>query len=104
MAKTVKLMVVHRDPSASWEKVEENWGKLANVESATWVRTFFNKKEGMRYCIWMAQNAEDLKKIFEDLNISWVSIMEVEETVPDLWGKKWEEHLAAEEKADTLAF
>jgi hypothetical protein len=31
-------------------------------------------------------------------------MLEVEETVPDLWGKKWKEHLAAESKADTLGF
>jgi len=104
MAKLTKFMVVHRDPNVSWEKVEKNWRKLANVESATWVRTCFNKKEGVRYCVWLASTADDLKKIFAELNISWESMMEVEETVPDLWGKKWDEHLAAEEKADTLGF
>jgi len=104
MAKLMKFMVVHRDPNVSWEKVEKNWRKLANVETVTWVRTCFNKKEGVRYCVWLAPEADDLKKIFTDLNIAWESIIEVEETVPDLWGKKWEEHLAAEEKADTLAF
>jgi hypothetical protein len=75
MAKMLKYMVVHKDPNISWEKVEENWAKLAKVEKCTWVRTF-----------------------------SFESIIEVEETVPDLWGKKWEEHLEAEEKASTLAF
>jgi hypothetical protein len=104
MAKLKKIMVVHHDPNVSWEKVEENWRKLANVESATWVRTYFNKKEGVRYCVWLASNAEDLKKIFSDLAISWESILETEETVPDLWGKTWEVHLEVEGKADTLAF
>ena len=50
------------------------------------------------------ENKRTLKSIFIDLDISFESIIEVEETVPDLWGKKWEEHLAAEEKASTLAF
>lgn len=104
MAKLAKFMVVHRNPNISWEKVEENWGKLANIKEAIWLRTCFNKKEGVRYCVWMAQNVEDLKKIFGDLDISWESMLEVEETVPDLWGKKWEEHFSAEAKADTLAF
>jgi hypothetical protein len=46
-----------------------------------------------------------LEEIFDDLAISLETIVEVEETVPDLWGKKrWEEHLAEEAKADTLAF
>ncbi len=104
MGKLTKFMVYHDNPDISWEKVEENWGKLANVEEATWVRTYYNKKEGVRYCVWLASNAEDLKKIFSDLAISWESILETEETVPDLWGKTWEEHLEVEEKADTLAF
>ena len=105
MAQLKKFMVVHRDPNISWEKVEENWIKLAKVEGGKWIRTCFNKKEGVRYCVWMAQNEEDLKKIFDDLHVSWESMLEVEETVPDLWGKKkWEEHLAAEAFADTKGF
>ena len=104
MAKLLKFMVVHRDPDVSWEKVEENWGKLANVESATWVRTCFNKKEGVRYCVWLSPDDETLKKIFSDLDVSWESMLEVEETVPDFWGPKWKEHLEADAKADTLAF
>jgi hypothetical protein len=45
-----------------------------------------------------------LKSIFSELDISWESILEVEETCPDLWGKKWEEHLEAEADASTLGF
>ena len=104
MAKILKYMVVHNDPNISWKKVEENWAKLANVEKCTWVRTFFNRKKGVRYCEWLAPDEKTLKSTFTDLDISFESIIEVEETVPDLWGKKWEEHLAAEEKASTLAF
>lgn len=42
--------------------------------------------------------------IFNELSLSWESMTEVEETTPDLWGKKWEAHLKADAKADTLAF
>lgn len=104
MAKMLKYMVVHKDPNISWEKVEENWAKLAKVEKCTWVRTFFNREKGVRYCEWLASDEITLKSTFVDLDISFESIIEVEETVPDLWGKKWEEHLEAEEKASTLAF
>ena len=104
MAKMSKYMVAHRAPDISWGKVEENWSKLANVESATWVRTYFNKNLGVRYCVWLAPSDNVLKSIFSDLNISFESIVEVEETVPDLWGKRWEEHLAREEKASTRGF
>ena len=105
MAELLKFMVVHKDPNISWEQVEENWRKLANVESATWVRTCFNKKEGVRYCIWLAPDDVTLKNVFSDLHVTWVSMLEVEETTPDLWGKKkWEEHLAAEATADTKGF
>ncbi|UCF89892.1 MAG: DUF4242 domain-containing protein [Desulfobacterales bacterium] len=103
MTKMLKYMVVHVDPDITWDKVEENWGKLANVERATWVRTCFNREKGVRYCIWLAASEDELKSIFSELNVSWESIVEVEETVPDLWGKKWEEHLKAEAEASTLA-
>jgi hypothetical protein len=105
MTKMTKFIVYHNDPIISWDKVEKNWRKLANVEKATWVRTYFNKEKGMRYCLWLAPSREELKEIFDNLDISLESIVEVEETVPDLWGrKKWEEHLKAESAADTLAF
>ena len=104
MAHTTKFMVVHKDPNISWTEVEQNWRALANVESAAWVRTFFNKKEGVRYCLWQAADENKLRSIFDEFNVSWDSILEVEETTPDLWGRKWREHLEKEEKADTLAF
>lgn len=104
MAKQEKFMVVHRDPSVSWDKIEENWAKAANVESATWIRTYFNRKEGVRYCLWLTEGAENLKELFKSLDVSWVSILNVEETIPDLWGAKWDEHVKADSTADTLAF
>jgi hypothetical protein len=104
MGKMKKYMVVHRDPAIRWETVEKNWAKLANIETATWIRTCFNRKEGMRFCIWLSPSEEHLKEIFKNMDVGWESIWEVEETVPDLWGGKWEEHIKAEEKADTLGF
>ena len=95
-------MVVHVDPTIPWSKVEENWRKLANIESATWIRTCYNKEKGVRYCEWLASDEKELRKVFSDLEISWESMMEVQETVPDLWGDKWKAHLEAEETADTL--
>ena len=104
MAKMLKYMVVHNDPNISWEKVEENWTKLANVERCKWLRTLFNREKGLRYCEWLAPDELTLDLLFEDLDISYESIVNVEETVPDLWGKRWEEHLAAEETASTRGF
>ncbi len=103
MGKMLKYMVVHKDPDIPWGKVEKNWAKLANVEKCKWVRTFFNRKKGVRYCEWFAPDEKTLKATFVDLDISFESILQVEETVPDLWGKKWKEHLAAEEMASTKA-
>ena len=94
MAELLKYMVVHKDPDISWDKVEE----------ATWVRTCFNREKGVRYCVWLAPTKEVLESIFKELNIFYESIMRVEETVPDLWGKKWEEHLEAEETSSTKGF
>jgi hypothetical protein len=96
-------MVVHRAPDLNWAVVEENWRKLARIESATWVTTYFNVDEGVRHCLWHAPDRAALEKTFGDLEISFESITEVEETKPDMWGEgKWEEHLAAEATADTL--
>ena len=53
--------------------------------------------------MWLAPDMEALQKIFSDMDVSWESMYEVEETKPDLWGeKKWKEHLEAEATADTL--
>jgi len=95
-------MVIHRAPELSWEVVEKNWRKLARVESATWITTYFNVEEGVRYCLWQAPDRPTLEKTFGNLEISFESMTEVEETKPDLWGEKWEEHLKADATADTL--
>lgn len=102
MAKLKKYMVVHNNPGIDCEVVQANWRKLAKIETATWERTFFNEDKGMRYCIWLANDEEQLKNIFTDMNVSWESILPVEEIVPDLWGEKWQEHLEADKTADTL--
>ena len=97
-------MVTHKAPGLSWEVVERNWRKLADIEHAKWIKTYFNVGEGIRYCIWLAPNKKELEKVFADLDIGWELILEVEETSPDLWGSKWEEHVKAEATADTLGF
>ena len=80
-----RFMVVHRNPDRSWGEVEKIWTKLAQVKLASLERTWFNKNEGVRYCLWDALDAGTLEKIFNDLDITWESITEVEETVPDIW-------------------
>jgi hypothetical protein len=95
-------MVVHRAPELSWNVVEENWRKLARVESAKWITTYYNVDEGVRFCIWHAPDTATLQKTFDDIDVSFESMTEVEETKPDMWGAKWEEHLEAEATADTL--
>lgn len=97
-------MVVHRAPELRWELVEENWRKLAQVKTATWITTYYNVDESVRFCIWHAEDTATLKKVFNDLEISFESLTEVEETKPDMWGQKaWKEHLEADATADTLA-
>jgi len=102
MGKLKKYMMVHTTPGKDCEDVQANWRKLANVETATWVRTYFNENKGVRYCIWLAPGEEELKNIFTEIGISWDSITSVEETVPDLWGEKWDEHLKKDAVADNL--
>lgn len=65
---------------------------------------FLKNSEGIRYCVWIASCKKVLEKTFKDLEIAFESIVEAEETVPDLWGKRWQEHLDEEEQSDTMAF
>ncbi len=102
MGNMKKFMVVHHNPGIDCNTVQTNWRKLAKVEPATWLKTYFNEEKGMRYCIWLAHDEEELKKIFTEIDVSWESIVPVSETTPDLWGEKWEEHLREEATADTL--
>ncbi len=102
MAKMHKYMMVHNNPGIDCDEVQANWRKLAQVETGTWIRTYFNEKKGIRYCIWLAPSEEALKNICTELGISWDSIVAVEETVPDLWGEQWNDHLEKESNADTL--
>lgn len=95
-------MVIHRNPELSWKVVEQNWRKLASVESANWITTYFNVDEGVRYCVWHSPDKATLKKTFNNLEISYESMTEVEITKPDMWGESWEDHLRAEASADTL--
>lgn len=102
MAQKKKFMVVHHNPGLDCSVIQSNWRKLADVESATWLRTFINYDQGWRYCVWLAPDEEELKRIFDKMDIAWESIVQVEETSPDLWGEKWEEHIQKEAVADTL--
>lgn len=101
MKRMKSYMVVHRDPDVSWDKIEENWSKMVDLEPATWLRTYFNVNEKVRFCLWLAPNEEALKKIFADFQIGWESILEVEETIPDIWARKYRAQMEAEEREDT---
>ena len=102
MAKMKKFMVVHHNPGIDCNTVQDNWREMAKLESATWIRTYINEEAGRRFCVWLAPDAGELEKIFKKMDVSWELILPVEETTPDMWGKKWEEHLQKEPVADTL--
>lgn len=104
MGKMQKFMVVHHNPGIDCRLIQDNWRKMAQLENATWIRTYINYNEGWRFCIWLSPDEEELKKIFNEMNVSWEQIIPVEETTPDMWGEKWEEHLKKEQYADTLGF
>jgi len=93
------FMVVHKAPDLSWKEVEKKWMELSKVQEAIWVRTWFNKEEGVRYCEWMAPNGQVLKNIFSRHGVSWESLLEVEKTSPGSW--RWvQSPLAADEPLD----
>ena len=99
-----KFMVYHYDPGIDCNIVQENWRKLSRITSAKWIRTYINWDKGMRYCIWFSPSKEVLEDTFDNMDVKWMSIVEVEETVPDLWGQEWEKHLKEEETADTKGY
>jgi hypothetical protein len=101
MAKMKKYMVVHNDPFIYWQEVEESWAKLASVEKCTWVRALFNKGKGLNYCEWLAPDEDTLRSIFRELFISYESIVEVKEAIPNQWDKN---HLAAKQAASSRGF
>jgi hypothetical protein len=103
MSKMKKYMVVHDDPQVSWEKVEENWSRMVDIEPATWLRTYYNADEKVRYCLWRAPAKETLENIFADFEISWTSILEVKETIPDIWAREYRAQMEAEEKEELAA-
>lgn len=102
MAKATKFMVVHNEPGMTCEAVQANWRKLADHETASWIRTYYNQGKGLRYCLWMAESQKELEKIFTEMGIGWESIVPVVDVSPDLWGEKWSQHLARERVAATL--
>ena len=100
MKRMKNYMVVHRDPQVSWDVIEKNWSKMVDLEPATWLRTYYNMDEKVRFCMWLAPNEGALKKIFADFKISWESILEVKETIPDIWAREYREQMEAEERED----
>ncbi len=101
-AKLNKFMMVHSNLDTDCKEVQASWRKLADTGVGVWVRTYTNEEKSLRYCIWLASSEEALKNIFTEIGLSWDSIVPVEETTPDLWGEKWQEHLEREAVADTL--
>ena len=54
MAKMRKYIAVHNNPGIDCKVVQDNWRKLAKVESATWVRTYINEKKGkVQIFVWI---------------------------------------------------
>ena len=74
---------------------------MVDLKPATWLRTYYNVNEKVRFCLWLAPNEAALKKIFSDFHIRWESITEVEETIPDIWARKYRAQIEAEEREDT---
>ena len=64
-----KYMVVHHNPGVDCTVVQANWRKLSKVENAQWLRTYFNEKEGWRYCIWLSPDESVLERVFAEIGV-----------------------------------
>jgi len=78
-------LVAHCEPSVPRETVEARWARLSEEKRASWLRTWHNLDVGKRYCWWEAANKEILEQIFQEHQITWEKITEVQLTTPAEW-------------------
>jgi Nickel responsive protein SCO4226-like len=78
-------LCVHNEPSVPRETVEARWVSLAQEKRAIWVKTWYNWAIGKRYCWWEAAGPEVLERIFQEHEVTWEDITQVQLTTPRDW-------------------
>jgi hypothetical protein len=49
------------------------------------MKTWFNLEIGVRFCWWDAPNQDELESIFQDHDVPWDRIVQVNLTTPSDW-------------------
>jgi len=79
----------HHEPGVLKEVIETRWSTLAVDKRSIWVKTWFHRASGKRYCWWDAPNRETLEEVLRDHEVPWKDIIEVKLTIPAEW--RWRE-------------
>jgi Nickel responsive protein SCO4226-like len=79
----------HYEPQTPTEVIEKRWSTLAVDKRSIWVKTWFHRASGKRFCWWNAPNRETLETVFSDHGVPWKDIIEVKHTTPAEW--RWRE-------------
>jgi hypothetical protein len=80
-----KYLTIHSENALRRVLLESRWTVIARDARADWELTLFNLEQGRRWCEWDAPDSETVIRIFDDLGIRWVDIIEVEITTPSQW-------------------
>jgi len=96
MKKTGTFMTVHNDSETEAGVAQEGLLKCFQARNITLVRTYYSERKGLRFCVWLSPDEEEIKDAFGELGIGYDSLTPVEEIYPDPCGQNWEEHLKQE--------
>jgi len=80
---------IHHESETPREVIEKRWSKLAVERRSIWVKTWFHRASGKRFCWWNAPDREMLEAVFRDHGVPWRVIVAVNLTTPAEW--RWRE-------------
>jgi hypothetical protein len=85
-----KFLTMHLESTVDRVLLESRWTEIATKETrANWRMTLFNMPSGRRYCEWDAPSAQVIEEVFQELDIKWSEILEVDVTKASDW-RFWE--------------
>jgi len=82
-------LTLHHEPDSPIEVFEDRWVELAREKRSMWVKTWFNRENGQRFCWWDAPDQQTLEQVLRNHGVPWEKIIEVKLTTPAEW--RWRE-------------
>ena len=84
-----KYLTIHNETGIERILLYSRWTEISRDPRAEWQMTLFTTDLGRRYCEWDAPNQQIIEEIFQELEIKWSEIVEVEMTAASRW-RLWE--------------